>query len=44
MIVNAHTELPPELMRGNGMPMMGSKPMVMPMLIKKWEKMMPAMP
>jgi hypothetical protein len=35
--VNAHKLLPPAEINGRGMPMVGTKPMVMPILIDIWK-------
>jgi hypothetical protein len=35
---------PPRLIKGRGIPITGTKPIVIPILIKKWTKIIPAIP
>ena len=37
-------KVPPELIKGRGIPVTGIKPMVIPMFSKMWNKIMPVMP
>ncbi len=41
---NVMSELPPELTKGSGMPVMGMSPRFMPMLTTLWKKRMVATP
>jgi hypothetical protein len=43
-MVNPHREDPPELKKGSGMPITGTIPMVIPILIAKWKNRMQATP
>ena len=43
-MVNAHSDEPPQLKNGSGIPTTGASPMVMPMLIAKWKNKMDATP
>ena len=44
MSVNAQSEDPPELKKGNGIPITGTIPMVMPIFMAKWKNRMEATP